>query len=48
MDVEISTSSPEAVNPAAVALALQQAGFFVLSVDINEGERTWKEPVRQP
>ena len=48
MDVEISTSSPEAVDPAVVAFTLQQAGFFVLSVDVNEGERTWKEPVRQP
>lgn len=43
MDVEISTSSPEAVDPAVVAHALQSAGFFVLSVTVNEGERKWTE-----
>lgn len=42
MNVEISTSDPEAVDPKKVAEILSQA-FYVNSVSINEGERYWEE-----
>lgn len=42
MDVEIYTSDPDAVDPAEVARALEVAGYFVSSVTVNEGERTWE------
>lgn len=42
MNVEIHTSTPDAVDPQEVAQALIAAGFLVLSVDVNEGERTWE------
>lgn len=42
MEVEISTSDPDAVDPEAVAEAL--GAWFVLSVSVNEGERRWENP----
>lgn len=36
MDVEISTSDPDHVDPARVAAALQAANLFVLTVTVNE------------
>ena len=41
MNIDISTSSPDAVDPAEVAKVLTDAGYIVLSVDVNEGERGW-------
>jgi len=41
MDISIFTSSPEAVDPAEIADALEKAGYLVISVDVNEGERVW-------
>lgn len=41
MDVEISTSDPDNVDPVRVKDALEAANFFVLSVSVNEGERVW-------
>lgn len=43
MNVDIHTSDPDAVDPAEVAAALNAAGYFVISVDVNDGERTWEE-----
>lgn len=42
MDIEISTSDPDSVDPEDIAMTLRAKGYFVLSVSINEGERTWK------
>lgn len=42
MEIEISTSDPDAVDPREVAETLQAAGWFVLSVSVNEGERYWE------
>jgi hypothetical protein len=41
MDVEISTSDADNVSPAEVAAWLVRGGWTVLSVTVNEGERTW-------
>jgi hypothetical protein len=43
MDVEISTSDPDKVDPGRVAGWLKSAGYYVNSVSINEGERYWEE-----
>lgn len=45
MNIEISTSDPDNVDPAVIAAAVEQAGLFVLEVVVNEGERTWRNPV---
>jgi hypothetical protein len=42
MDVMIYTSDPDHVDPDIVRLALEQAGFFVASVNVNDGERKWE------
>src|SRR3954463_5179378 len=41
MDISIHTSDPDNVDPAAVKNALEEANFFVLSVNVNDGERVW-------
>lgn len=52
MDVSIHTSDPEHVDPVKVKEALELGGFFVISVDINDGERGWAmddpEPGAEP
>lgn len=42
MDISISTSDPDNVDPEVVAQALEAAGFLVISVDVNDGDRTWE------
>jgi len=42
MDVMIYTSDPDAVDPAEVAQLLSNGGFFVASVNVNDGERRWE------
>lgn len=42
MDIEISTSDPANVDPSEIASAIEGAGYFVLSVSVNEGERRWE------
>jgi hypothetical protein len=42
MDVSISTSDPDNVDPVMVKDALEAANLFVLSVTVNDGERVWE------
>jgi hypothetical protein len=44
MDIEISTSDPDSVDPEEIAAAIEGAGYFVLRISVNEGERTWEAP----
>lgn len=41
MDVTIYTSDPDAVDPERIAELLEADNFFVRSVVINSGERSW-------
>jgi hypothetical protein len=41
MIVNIETSDPGNVNPAEIASALSEAGWFVTDVNVNDGERVW-------
>jgi hypothetical protein len=41
MDVEIHTSDPDNTAPGEIAAWLVKGGWAVLSVSVNEGERTW-------
>ena len=43
MDIEISTSDPDTVDPGDIAAAIERAGYFVLSVSVNEGARYWSQ-----
>lgn len=45
MHVEISTSDPDHVDPAEIAAAIEAAGYFVLEVSVNEGQRAWAAEV---
>jgi len=42
MDIMIYTSDPDKVDPAEIADALSKANYLVLSVNVNDGERTWE------
>lgn len=42
MNIEISTSDAEQVDPTDIAEILTSYGFFVMSVSVNEGERFWQ------
>ena len=44
MEIEISTSDPEAVDPKEIAHLIELGGFYVASVSINDGERRWEAP----
>lgn len=44
MNVHIYTSDPDAVDPARIAEVLEADNFFVLGVEINDGERSWTNP----
>jgi hypothetical protein len=44
MNIDIDTSSPDQVDPAEIADALREAGYLVLTIDVNEGERVWVNP----
>lgn len=44
MEIEISTSDPESVDPFEIAAAIELTGLRVLSVSVNEGERHWEAP----
>ena len=41
MNVLIYTSDPDNVDPAEIAAAIEGANYFVMSVDVNDGTRTW-------
>lgn len=41
MDISIYTSDSDNVDPQDVATRLGLAGYLVLSVDVNDGERYW-------
>lgn len=43
MNISIDTSDPTHVDPAEIAAAVTAAGYLVLSVDVNDGERTWQD-----
>jgi len=42
MEIQIFTSDPDNVNPEEIARTLLHAGWFVGSVDVNDGERVWR------
>lgn len=44
MEIQIATSDPTAVDPQEIAELLERAGFFVMSINVNEGERYWEIP----
>lgn len=44
MNVDIHTSSPDGVDPEDVAKVLEKGGYFVLEVNVNDGERVWQNP----
>lgn len=43
MEIKIATSDADDVSPVQVAMLLEWEGYYVRSVTINDGERTWKE-----
>lgn len=45
MDVQIWTNDPEAIPAEAVAKALEDAGWFVLSVQVNREGSLWRHPL---
>lgn len=43
MDIYIRTEDPDSVDPAFIAGTLEEAGFYVFLVNINDGERVWED-----
>ena len=44
MDIMVYTSDPDSIDPQHIAELLEADHFFVLSVNVNEGDRLWTLP----
>lgn len=44
MNIDIATSDPDAIDPAEIAKVLENADYFVATVNVNDGERQWVRP----
>lgn len=43
MNVNITTDDPDAIDPAEIAKILEDADYFVATVNVNGNERQWKK-----
>lgn len=44
MNIEISTSDPDAVDPEEIGRLIERRGYYVATVSVNEGQRLWENP----